>query len=669
MVFVFDIYKLKASTLFEAKIVIKNEYKGKECYVKPYHYNDKDREEIKRHIDQLMRADIIGDSCSEHNAPCILVRRGDKSRLVCDYRKLNERTRRDAYPMPLLADIMSLMHGAKYFTALDLFKCFHQLVLEEGSRGYTSFSVPRLGKFEYKRVPFGLSQGPSWAQRLIDKVTEGLEFVITYIDDLVVFSKNFHDHLKHVDAVLNRLDLANLSINPNKCSFFQQTISILGYTISENGIEISKEKMHAIADYPVPKKVKEVRQFLGVMQFHSKYIKNFTEKARPLQKLTCKNAKFNWGENEQISFEALKEAMLTPPILKFPDFSLPFDIITDASDIAIAAVLQQHQNAQPCIIDCIGRVLNKAEMNYTITERELLSIIYALTKWERYLKTSQQTCTIYTDHLPLTHLDKISNSQGRLKRWLLSVEYVDFKIKYVAGKINRLADSLSRRTYIRQILEGLPKEFNNTKVREGIYSNYIELSNDEDTPELKEFVDLSGEKLLTTKLRSKLATKTLNNASKESIPKKLLIAAITRKQSELSREQVASELTSDWRDEGASLEPVPELVPKSVVSSSDDNYASSTTQTEHPRTDSPSVALTTPSDTNKVNIAPVELNHTINDILDKKNIEEILSDKNLEIKDTLASIEYNKEINEKHVILAREQDLEPQILQMKKSRN
>ena len=245
----------------------------------------------------------------------------------------------------------------------------------------------------------------------------------------------------------------------------QKRLAFLGFIISTEGIEPNPKKMHAIAEYPIPKKKKEVRAYLGLLNFHSQYMPNFTLRARPLQKLTGKNAKFQWNQEEQTAFEELKELMLKPPIMKFPNFNVQFQITTDASDVSIAAVLQQEQEGTMSLIDSIGRALTSTEKNYSVTERELLAIVYSLKKWRCYLLNSNHETIIMTDHLPLCHLNKLNNLQGRLQRWLWDMSEVTHTIKYVPGKTNKLADSLSRREYLRSMLTELPKSFNNMTIQ------------------------------------------------------------------------------------------------------------------------------------------------------------------------------------------------------------
>ena len=484
-----------------------------------YKLSLQDREEIMEIVKQLLKAGIVVPSCSPWNTPCMLVRRGDKARMVMDFKKVNEKTRKDSYPVPDLKDILSKLHGAAYFSTLDLYKAFHQIELDEESREYTSFSVPFFGKFQFTRVPFGLTQGTSWAQRLIDHVLQEDIFVrcIPYIDDIIIFSKSFEYQVKDIKIVFKKLKDANLSLNPEKCKFMQKKLEFLGFEITNSGIQTSPKKMHAIKDFPIPKKTKDIRSFLGMLNFHSKFISDFTQRARPLQILTGKNSKFKWTETEKSAFDDLKSAMLNPPIMSYPDFSKRFCVTTDASDVSIAATLQQEENDMLVMVDSIGRALTSAEKNYSVTERELLAIIYAFKKWRAYLLSTQEKCLVQTDHLPLCHLDKLNNCQGRLQRWMWDLAEIPHTIKYTPGRLNKLADSLSRREYLSGILFQLPKSFDSVWMRKEIYHKFLQECKEEDTAELRKQVDLSGENKGKNRVMKK------NDAKSEE-----RIAAITR---------------------------------------------------------------------------------------------------------------------------------------------
>ena len=389
---------------------------------------------------------IIAPSCSAWSCPIFTVQKKDGStRLVSDMRAVNNVTRKDSYPLPLIQETLSLFHNKNYFTSLDFFSGFLQVGLTPEASSKTAFSC-HLGQFEYLVMPFGLTNGPAIFQRLMDFVfaqliKEGI--CHPYMDDLILPAESLNQHNENLQKIFDVIRKANLKLKPSKCHFLQSNLNFLGYRISEKGIQAQPSKTEAITNFPVPKNTKQVRSFLGLANFYSGFIENFAAIARPLHKLTSKKIKFVWSPESQAAFDTLKSKLTNPPILAYPDFTKTFRITTDAGNTALGIILSQNQNSKEVVVSYGGRALTNAESKYNTTEKELCAIIYALKKFRSYIYGSK--FEIYTDHQPLKYLKSLKNPQGRLGRWMLTLGQHDFDILYKPGKLNFPADVLNRK--------------------------------------------------------------------------------------------------------------------------------------------------------------------------------------------------------------------------------
>uniref|UniRef100_A0A5S6Q567 RNA-directed DNA polymerase n=1 Tax=Trichuris muris TaxID=70415 RepID=A0A5S6Q567_TRIMR len=363
------------------------------------------RDAVQEQIHKMLDEGIIRRSQSPWLAPAVFTRKKDGSlRLCVDYRQLNKCTRRDCYPLPLPDECG-----------------FWQLPIREEDIEKTAFSPgPGMGMFEFVTMPFGLTNGPSSFQRLMDVVLEGIEFAMVYMDDILVFSKDESDHIKHLAAVLERISAAGLTLRGHKCRIGVNEVSYLGHVFSSRGMQPDMNKIRCVREWPRPMSADEVRRFIGLASYYRRFIKHFADIAAPLHKLTGKNEPFVWGEKCQNSFNALKEALSCEPILALPDFTMQFDLFTDASQHGLGAVLEQRNR----VIAYASRVLRPAERNYSVTEKECLAIIFAVKQFRHYLLGS--TFTIHTDHRPL--------------QWLQEQK---MEVSYCPGRANR-ADPISR---------------------------------------------------------------------------------------------------------------------------------------------------------------------------------------------------------------------------------
>ncbi len=308
------------------------------------------------------------------------MRKKDRTHRFCvDYRALNEVTKLDTYPLPRVDDLLDQLGGAKFFTTLDLASGFWQIRVAKESQEKTAFVVPQ-GLFEFRVMPFGLTNAPAVLQRLMQRVFAGLNpidgqaFVAVYTDDVLIFSRSFNDHLLHLSQVLERIRMAGLKLKITKCGFVHQETKYLGHIITSNGLNTDPKLVQAIMDYPPPKNVREVRQFLGLCSYYRRFILSFAAITHPIRMLTRKEKLFCWDEKCEKSFEQLKQRLTTAPILSYPSLNDPFMLETDACAHGIGAILSQSQgDGFPHPIAYASRSLTKLESNYSITELETLA--------------------------------------------------------------------------------------------------------------------------------------------------------------------------------------------------------------------------------------------------------------------------------------------------------
>lgn len=421
---------------------------SKIVHKKPYRFPEAVKPTVEKHINELLENNIIEPSISPWNSPLLIVPKKSDSdekkwRIVIDYRKLNEITINDVFPLPNINEILDQLGKANYFSTLDLANGFYQVKLNPNDKIKTAFST-NSGHYHFNCMPMGTKNSPSTFQRLMTHVLSGIQGIksFVYLDDIVVYGSTLHDHNQNLISVFSRLRKYNLKLNPSKCTFLQKEIRYLGHIITNSGVRPNPGLIDAIIKYPTPKSVKEVVSFLGLAGFYRQFINNFAKIAEPLSSLKNKKIIFRWDGITDEAFNKLKKALINPPILQYPDFSKKFYLTTDASDKAIGAILSQVHNNQDLPIAYASRVLNSAEKNYATIKKELLAIIWATRKFRPYLYG--KLFTIVTDHKPLTFLHKTSNPNSMLLRWRLELEEYNYDIQYKPGKINKNADALSR---------------------------------------------------------------------------------------------------------------------------------------------------------------------------------------------------------------------------------
>ena len=314
------------------------------------------------------------------------------------------------------------------------------------SREKTAF-VTHNGLYEFLTMPFGLSNSGASFQRLMGHVLRGLEFrfALIYIDDIIIFSKSVEEHLFHLEEVFRRLRDANVKLNPKKCSFVKQRVEYLGHVVTPDGISPNPDKIKVVQEFPTPTNLKQLRNFLGLANYYRRFVRGFSHVASPLNALTKKGVPFIWTESCAIAFDKLKRALVTAPILAYPNFQEPFLLFVDASATGIGFTLAQLQDGKEVVIAYNGRGLNQAEQKYSTTEREALALVEGIKKFQPYLHNRK--FTVITDHSSLRWLMNVKDASGRLARWALLLQQYNFEIVHRPGKIHSNADSLSRRPY------------------------------------------------------------------------------------------------------------------------------------------------------------------------------------------------------------------------------
>ena len=403
------------------------------------------RQEVQKLLSEMQERDVIEPSSSPWASPIVLVKKKDGSTRFCvDYRKLNSVTRKDAYPLPRIDDTLSTLAGAKWFSTLDLISGYWQVEVDPNDRSKTAFCTTE-GLFQFKVMPFGLCNAPATFQRLMDLVLAGLQWshCLVYLDDVIILGRSFVEHLHNLQAVFKRLREAGLKLKPSKCSLLQQEVQYLGHVVTQEGVLVDPSKVEKVQTWPVPQSVQEVRQFLGFCSYYRRFIQNFAQIAKPLHRLTEKNAKFNWTAEAEKAFEHLRKQLSTTPVLVYPDFEKEFILDTDASDSGIGAVLSQvDSQGRERVIAYGSRLLSKPERHYCVTRRELLAVVFFTNQFRPFLLGRH--FLLRTDHGALTWLMNFKEPEGQMARWLEKLQEFNFEIMHRRGKKHTNADALSR---------------------------------------------------------------------------------------------------------------------------------------------------------------------------------------------------------------------------------
>ena len=430
------------TNIIQHKIELEGE-KPRRCAVRPL--KPAMRDILEKELNDLKAKDFIQQSFSEYASPVVMVRKKDGSIRVCiDFRQLNRSTRKDSYPLPRISEVLDTLSGAKIFSTLDLKSGYHQIEMYPPDMPKTAF-ITQFGLYEWKVMPMGLCNAPGTFQRVMDTLMSGLSWksVLVYLDDLIIFAKDYQEHFERISEVFERLLQARLKLSPKKCHFLQRKIYYLGHIIEDGKISPDPSKTHLIDTYPIPKNLKEVRSFTALVSYYRKYIKNFAQIAKPLSCLLEKNAKFNWTEDCQRAFDTLRMALSERTQLTLPDFSKPFQLACDASAVAVGAVLSQvGEDGREYPIAFASKVLSKTERNWSVTEREAYAIVWSVNYFRSFLLGNH--FKLLSDHKPLCWLRNLKNPAPKLARWILQLEEYDFEVVYKEGKKHTNADAMSR---------------------------------------------------------------------------------------------------------------------------------------------------------------------------------------------------------------------------------
>ena len=427
--------------------------------------------EVKAHIKQLLEQGVIRESCSPYSSPLVIVRKKDGTLRMCvDYRLLNWKTRKDAYPLPRIEESLDALSGAKWFSTLDLASGYNQVVVAEKDRQKTAFCT-LFGLYEFNRMPFGLCNAPGTFQRLMERIFSDQHFqsLLLYLDDVIVFSSSFDQHLIRLQMVLARFREHGLKVKWSKCSLFQHEVSYLGHIISTQGVATDPGKIRAVVEWQQPVNFKELRSFMGFAGYYRRFVEGFSRLAAPLHALSAigspKTQKskggvppFNqlWSTECRTAFQALKQRLISAPVLAYADFTKPFFLEIDASHQGLGAVLSQDSDDGRRPVAYASRGLRPSERNmenYSAMKLEMLALKWAVTdKFHEYLLGHK--FTVFTDNNPLSHL-RTAKLGAIEQRWVSELARFDFDLQYRPGRQNGNADGLSRRyTENRGAMEG-----------------------------------------------------------------------------------------------------------------------------------------------------------------------------------------------------------------------
>ncbi|KAL4232960.1 hypothetical protein ACF0H5_007648 [Mactra antiquata] len=412
----------------------------------------KNRQIIDEAVKDMLEAKIIQRSNSPWSSPVVIVTKKDGGKRFCvDFRKVNQVTKKNSWPLPRIDEILAQLGNGKFFSTLDLRAGYWQVELDSSSREVSAFSTST-GLYEFLKMPFGLANAPSVFQELMSIVLEECrEFAFAYLDDIIIFSPTVDEHLRHIQIIFDKLRTHNLKLKIQKCTFLQHETNYLGYVISDKGIKACPEKVKTIREMAAPKTTREARSYLGLIGYYRRLIPSFSTIAAPIIALTRKYSRFKWTPECEESFKTLNRDLTKVPYVAYPDINKGYIIYTDASNDCIAAVLAQECDPEDRILPNIpnerpiffaSHKLSSSQQNFSTIEKECFAVKYFLEKFDPYIHGSK--VVLYTDHQPLTYLMSSPMANKRLQKWSLSLSNYDLTIKYIAGRDNRCADMLSR---------------------------------------------------------------------------------------------------------------------------------------------------------------------------------------------------------------------------------
>ena len=412
-------------------------------------------EAIESQCRELQALDIIAPSKSPWSSPVVPIRKKDGSMRLCvDYRKLNAVTKADRFPMPNMTDLVFSQHGMKFFTSLDLVRGYYQVPLADSSQELTAFSTTR-NHYQFKRLSFGLKNAPAAFQRQMQEVLQGYlgKQVMVYIDDILIMSRTFKEHIELVGAVLETLFQYRIKIKVPKCKWFKECVPFLGHIVGSAGLQKAPEYVQKVLDFPKPGTVHELRQFLGLLNFQRKFMPDCSQIAQPLSRLTggSKRDRLTWSCEMDAAFAQLRELMGRDVLLSFPDYSegsSPLELYVDASGTGAGACLMQIQQGESRAIAYNSMTFSKPQKQYSTIDRELAAIRWGVRAFRPFLYGVH--FILFTDHRPLVFMRNMSSENSRIARTLQELGEFDFELRYCRGEENSAADALSRMTRVEE---------------------------------------------------------------------------------------------------------------------------------------------------------------------------------------------------------------------------
>lgn len=406
-------------------------------------------------VDRLLEEGIIRPSNSPWSSPTFIHRdKGrDKVRLIADFRDLNNRLISDAYPIPSVTDSLDAVQDAEFVTVIDVKDAYWSLPVDEECQDFLAFSVMGKGHYTYTRAPLGLKNLPSIWTYSIERALEGLVGVccIVYLDDILIFSSSYEQHLIDVDKVLEALWKANLRLSWKKCKWLHAEVKYLGHIVGQGNIHPDPEKVRVIRELARPKTVRQLRSLLGSVSFFRRFFPRLAERLAPLNEMLRKPAAIRWTEERDAAFRGLQDLLCSEPVVRTPDYTRPFALHTDASGVGIAGALVQYYDGAPAVVAYYSRALSPREQKMDTLMRELLAVVVTAERFRHYLLG--HPCTVITDHASLKWIHSIKDPHGILARWLVRLGRFDLKFEHVSGKLNVLPDLLSRNPYEQEMGE------------------------------------------------------------------------------------------------------------------------------------------------------------------------------------------------------------------------
>lgn len=396
--------------------------------------------ELDAEVAKLLKAKVIRESKSPWASRVVPVKKKNSEIRMCiDFRKLNTVTLKDSYPLPRIDEIVDEMGKACVFSTLDATSGYYQIELEENDKEKTAFRWKN-GLFEFNRMPFGLCNAPATFQRVMDTILRDIsnEFVIPYLDDIIVYSKNKEDHVQRLRQVLDRIKKAGLALNLKKCKFFKEEIEILGCIVGQGIVKPDKLKVEALNKFKKPENIKELRSFLGLANYCRGFIPKLASMEIPLNVLLKgqnkrSTRKIEWCKKSNEAFEEIKKSLNMETIRAQPNFNKKFILTTDASEYAIGAILsQEDEDGNDKMVYAFSKAMDSAQKNYSVTDKELLAVVKATEHFRRYLLGKE--FVLRTDHKALVHLAEAKNPTSRMLRWALKLQEYQYQVEYLEGE-------------------------------------------------------------------------------------------------------------------------------------------------------------------------------------------------------------------------------------------